>query len=227
MARILMFCLLVLSPAASFAQSHKPLTPKEILDKMVSVYATCSSYSDKGESKAVFSDTGRVTLKPFATAFIRPSKFRFEFEDQGRTPTQYVVWQDGASIKSWWTIEPEVRSFESLDFALAGATGVSGGSAMQVPSMLFGDLGDTHRIQKLTQLVLVGAEAIGGKAAYKIDGTDFRDHKVTIWIDKKTFLLLRTSQVDKLPNAVEATETISYQPEINTAIPADSLAFKH
>jgi outer membrane lipoprotein-sorting protein len=221
MTKILMCCVLVFSASPLFAQQTEPLSGKQILDKMVSVYASCSSYSDKGEAKAVFQN-GLVRARPFSTAFIRPSKIRFEFEDSGE---DYVVWQDGASVKSWWSVKPQVRLFETLDMALAGAAGVSGGSAIVVPSMLLGDLHDSHRIQNLTKLAIVGEEKIGGRTAYKIEGSDFRDHKMTLWIDKEQFLLLKTFEVRALPDG-NAETTLTYKPEINPTIPADKLAFK-
>ena len=218
MTRILMCCLLVFSASPLFAQKTEPLSGKQILDKMVSVYASCSSYADKGEARLA-AESGFDRVRPFTTAFVRPSKFRFEFQDNGDS---YVVFQDGASIKSWWSVESRVENFETLSMALAGPTGVSGGSAMVVPSMLLGDLHDSHRIQNLTKLKLVREEKISGRPAYKIEGRDFRDGKLTLWIDKERFLLLKTFEVW---NGVD--RTLTYKPEINPTIPAGKLAFNH
>jgi hypothetical protein len=110
--------------------------------------------------------------------------------------------------------------------ALAGATGISGGSAINVPSMLMGDLHDGHRIQKLTQLSLKGEEMVGGKSAYRIEGRDRRDNLLTIWIDKESFLLLKINEKREL-NDAEAETTTTYQPRINIDIAPDKLAFNH
>jgi outer membrane lipoprotein-sorting protein len=226
MNRVFILALLMFSATSSLAQQRQGLSAKEIRDKMVSNYASCTSYSDQGEVKSVFLRTGSVSLRPFSTAFVRPGKLRFEFQDRFRDlNTDYVVWQDGASIKSWWSIKPEVRLFETLDLALTAATGVSGASAIVVPSMLLGDLHDSQIIQNLTQLVLVGEEMSGGRTAYKIAGTA-RDQQMTIWIDKESFLLLKTFQLAKLPSG-DAEKTITYKAEINKTIPADKLAFNH
>ncbi len=175
-----------------------------------------------------FSKAAKETLRPFSTEFIRPSRFRFEFEEISETrTTNFVVWQSGASIKSWWSIRPEVRSFETLDEALAGASGVSRGSSTQVPSMLFGDLHDSHRIQNLSQLALIGEEKVGGRLTYKIAGLDWRGHKMTLWIDKESFLLLKTFEIVKPVNTQGAEQTTTYKPQLNTPISADKLAFKH
>jgi outer membrane lipoprotein-sorting protein len=229
MAKVLTLCLLFLLVASIVcAQQNEPRSAREILDKMVSVYASCSSYADKGESKEVFLNNRHETLRPFSTAFVRPSQFRFEFEEISETrSTNYVVWQDSASIKSWWSIRPEVRFFETLDLALAGAAGVSRGASIQVPSMLFGDLHDTHRIQNLSQLALIGEEKVGGKVTYKITGLDWRGNQVTVWIEKESFLLLKTFEIVKPANSPGAEQTTTYKPQLNLPIPPDKLAFKY
>jgi outer membrane lipoprotein-sorting protein len=102
MKTITIVCLLlVLSPSIVCSQTQ---SPQQILDKMVSLYASCSSYADNGEVKLVFVGGGRTRIvrKPFSTAFVRPSRFRFEFEVISDSGTQdYVVWQDGPVVKNW------------------------------------------------------------------------------------------------------------------------------
>lgn len=228
MRKVLIFILL-LSVVPAFGQQPPALSAQQILDKMVSVYASCSSYRDTGEEKEVWRGTDRVTTKPFTTAFIRPSQFRYEFhrEDIRFGSADYVVWQNGPSVKSWWSVKPGVKLYETLVMAIAGAAGVSGGTAVQVPSMLFGDLSDTHRIQKLSQPTLMKEEIVGGRPAYKIKGTAFRDQEMTIWIDKEKLLLLKTFEINRLPSSQTVEQTTTYKPEINVAIAADKLAFKH
>jgi hypothetical protein len=224
----MMFCLLLLASSPALAQQRNDLSAREIIDKMVSIYGSCHSYFDKGETKDVMLDSGRVILRPFSTAFVRPSNFRFEFEENGQfESSDYVVWQNGASVKNWWSIKPEVRSFETLGMALGTAAGVSGGSSIQVPSMIFGDLGDSQIIQKLAQPVLVGSEKVGERSAYKIKGVAWQGNEVTLWVDKETFLLLRTFRIVKLANRPGAEKTTTYNPEINADIAAEKLAFKH
>ena len=227
MTRVWIFCLLMFSATFSSAQPRAGLSAREILDKTVSVYASCSSYADTGEVKDVFLKTQRQVLRPFSTAFVRPSQFRFEFEDNNGLRSDYVVWQSGPSVRNWWSVKPEIRSFETLALALASATGVSGGSAVQVPSMLFGDLHDSHLIQTLSELVLTGEEKIGERPAYKIKGMAGQDHEMTIWIDEESFLLLKTLEIRQLVNSGEVEKTTTYKPEINTRLSADKLAFKH
>jgi outer membrane lipoprotein-sorting protein len=225
----MVYLTLLLGTSLVYSQQDQTLSPQEILDKMVSVYASCSSYADQGKVKTTFFEASgpRTTNKPFSTAFVRPSRFRFEFEEEGfDRVSHYTVWRDETAIKSWWTIRPETRTFETLSPALAGATGVSGGSAIYVPSMLMGDLQDTHRIQSMTQLNLEGKEKLGERTAYRIEGRDWRNNLLTIWIDKESFLLLKIHEKHKL-KLVESESTTTYKPQINLNISPDKLAFNH
>ncbi len=231
MKRITTFCfVLVLGATLAFSQQVQPASPQQILDKMVSVYASCNNYADEGRVETIFfqnSGRSRTSVKPFSTAFVRPSRFRFEFEntDNNRS-SHYVVWQEGASVKSWWTIKPETRSFENLAFALAGAVGVSFGAAINVPSMLMSSLGGTNRMQSLSQLELKGEQQVGDQTAYKVEGKDRRNNLITLWIDKERFLLLKIYETKTFED-FRTEQTTTYRPEINTNIPPEKLAFNH
>ena len=221
--------LLILGVSLAYSQTPQTLSPEQILEKMVSVYASCNSYADEGEVRTIFIQNGarRTVVKPFSTAFVRPSNFRFEFED--RRPDDnwiyYIVWRDATSIKSSWSIKPGIRTFESLSLALAGATGVSSSAAINVPSLLMSDLGDSHRIQTLSQLRLTGEETIGGQTAFGIEGRDWRSNLVTIWIDKESFLLLKIYETKKF-ESFETETTTTYRPHINANISPEKLAFQ-
>ena len=218
--------LLILTATGAHSQESETVSAKEVLDRMVSIYASCKSYMDKGRVKEDSFKSNRVVVKPFTTAFVRPSRFRFEFtEDSDLRSQRYVVWRDGASIRSWWSIKPQTRYHETLGHAVRGATGVSGSSAIVVPSMLFQDIGDYRRIQSLTDLSLVSEEKVSGKAAYRIQGKDWMNRWITLWIDKKTFLLVKL--FEKRSEKVEVELTIHYEPQINVDVPPEKLAFKH
>lgn len=221
--------LLVLGLGPAYSQTPQPLSPQQIMDKMVSVYASCGSYADEGEVRTTFLENSgpRTVVKAFSTAFVRPSRFRFEFEETSRTDrsNHYIVWRDESSIKSWWSLKPDIRTFESLEFALAGATGVSSGAAINAPSLLMSNLGDTHRIQSLSQLKLTGEENVAGQTAFRIEGRDLRNNLLTIWIDKERFLLLKIRETKKFER-FETDQTMTYRPQINPNISPEKLAFQ-
>jgi outer membrane lipoprotein-sorting protein len=220
----MIWLLLILTTAVGHAQKKETLSAQQVLDRMVSVYASCKSYLDKGEVKLFRSNSAPIVKKPFTTAFVRPSQFRFEYTEEAsrlRTRT-LVVWRDEDSIRSWWSIRPEIQYYETLGQAIRNATGISSQSAVVVPSMLFQNLGDTRPIERMTELSLVGEEKVRGRPAYRIKGKDWANILRTLWIDKETFLLLKLFVREKTME-----RTILYEPQINVDVPPEKLAFKH
>ena len=226
--RVCTVCLLlVLTPIVGHAQENENVSAKGVLDRMFSVYRSCKSYVDKGEAKEIWGSGNRVVRKPFTTAFVRPSLFRFEFtEDSDLTTQTLVVWRDGVSIRSWWSVKPETKYYETLGPALRDATGVSSGSAAVVPTMLLQNLGDRQRFQNLTDLKLIGNEKVGGKTTYRLEGKDWMNRKLSLWIDSKTFLLLKMIERTRTDRS-DVELTIRYEPQINVDVPPGKLAFKH
>src|SRR5688572_10203760 len=168
--------LLILTMSVGYSQEKETVSAQQILDRMLSVYASCKSYVDKGQAKVVFLSgrANRVETKPFTTAFVRPSQFRFEFtENSDPLRQRLVVWRDQTSIKSWWALNRETKYYETLGEPLRNATGVSSTSAAVVPTMLFQNLGDERRLQTLTELSLVGEEKVRGRPAYRVQGKDW------------------------------------------------------
>jgi hypothetical protein len=111
-------------------------SPAEILRRVFEAYAGCDSYLDKGEVVHVFhvEDETHERRLPFQTLFTRPNRFRYQFT--GDQDSLYVVWTEEDDAMSWWSVQPRVRRSESIQLALAGPTGISGGSAFAVPSLL-------------------------------------------------------------------------------------------
>ena len=227
MPRLATGCLLVmLSASAICAQESPALSPEQVVEKMIAVYASCTTYSDTGRVKTVFSrNMSRPVLKPFSTAFVRPSRFRFEFkEEREYGNNNFVAWQDGTSIKSWWSIKPGIKLYENISFALGSAAGISSGSSMWIPSMLL-KLGDTQRIQKLSGLKM-SDDKIDGRPTYKVEGKDWRDNPMTLWIDKENFLVLQIYEKQKTER-FEAEQTTNYKPRINAPVTPEQLTFGH
>src|SRR5207249_4186630 len=68
-------------------------TADEIFAYMVQSYRNCTSYSDSGVVKTIFIMTNgrtRTVEQPFTTAFVRPDRFRFEFQEKSGRPDQSV-----------------------------------------------------------------------------------------------------------------------------------------
>lgn len=116
---------------------------QQINDALILAYLSTPTYSDTGTavSRLTLHKTGlsETTTQTFRTAFVRPHRFRFEFQEQRGRHAQRdrcIVHADGSEFRSWWHSDPRVERHESLLMALAGPTGATSGTALRVPLLL-------------------------------------------------------------------------------------------
>ncbi len=218
---------LLLTQATAQELKTDNLTANHILDRMAKAYANCERYRDSGVVKTVIiqTDHTRIVEKPFTTAFVRPDRFRFEYrKKEGYFPEQrYIVWRQGKEVQTWWNIQPEIGKPDSLDLALAGATGVSGGSAHTVPALLLPDEVSGRRLTDMTELERVQDVAHGTVDCFRIRGR-YANIPRTIWIDKVTFLVRRIEGEHRF-DGFRTETTTTYDPVIDSEIPDDDLDF--
>lgn len=231
--------------ASAAAQEGAPVgegpTAVQILRSMEKAYASCRSYRDSGEVRtAVVTDGGRAgSARPFATAFVRPGRFRFTFTDPGlgERSSSYIVWSDGTDVRSWWDAKPGVRDPGSLESALVPAAGISGGSSVRVPGLLMAEaLGQGPLLVALERIgdgtdrdvVCFRVRGKGRTTPYTLSMgarlLTVKDESVTVWIDRTSFLIRKVEETRTFETyASEGTTT--YSPEVNVDIPAAQLAF--
>jgi len=169
------------------------MTPEEVLANVRNAYASCHTYQDRGDVVNVDTRANgrrRTRSRPFRTWFTRPDYFRFEFADRDIGPEEewdrYVVWRAGAQTRTWWSVKGEDAP-ESLSMALAGATGISGSSAIRVPRLLIPELGG-----KEFPVRLAADETIGGRLCKVLLAGPTRGEE-TWAIDAETWMLLRVT----------------------------------
>lgn len=205
-------------------QLAAPASPARLLRDSATAYATASSYVDHGEQITVF-DGGKFTeRRTFTTAFVRPSAFRFEYREDGSAATAYIIWSDGTNARTQWYLNGgRVQPVSSLELAIAGATGVSGGTAYFVPSLL----GLVHGTPSLIDPRYEGTESIDGHPCWKVSGST-RGGTMTYWIDGASHLVRRMFEKktitgrDGKPFDVETTTT--YQPTAGADVDVALLA---
>ena len=242
-------CVLLLATAGPLVAqddtSQAEGTVAWIFQNMEQVYADCTSYYDSGLVKTVFFQANgeRTAEKPFRTAFVRPDRFRFEYTEQlvdGRV-SRYIVWQSGPLVQIWWSIESD-EFLDALDsslaLALAGGTGISGGSAHTIPVLLLPseilgtrlmDMTEAERIED-AYLDKTGCEVTAssgsGDECYRVQG-QFAASSVTllvVWIEKQTLLVRRIDRQNQF-ETFRTESTTTYSPAINGDISEDMLEF--
>jgi outer membrane lipoprotein-sorting protein len=217
--------LLAQSRAAADEPKPDDPSPKQILDRMVKAYAGCKTYRDSGVVKTVFvQNTGNRTVeKPFSTAFVRPDRFRFEYKETGNQKSRYIIWSNGKDVQTSWDIKPGIQKPASLDLALAGGTGVSSSSAHTIPALLMPDKVSGRSLTSITDLKRAEDGKLEKVECFRIDGT-YADAPITLWIEKKSYLVRRIDEQRKFDN-FRTEQTTTYEPSIEDKIADKMLEF--
>lgn len=208
------------------------LSAGEVLANMAAAYARCSSYEDSGVAWVEFSGwPGHVSGTWFRTSFVRGGGFRFEYEEENteslfdrlRSPKRMVIWGDNHRAQCWWTVGG--LSADTLNMEIAGATGVSDGTAHTIPRMLLPMHITGRSLSDLGDATLASIESIEGSPCFRIEGK-YADQRLTIWVDTANYLLRRTLSRDVLEGGTEVVETTVYAPRLNVEIDPAAFAFE-
>jgi hypothetical protein len=232
------------------------MNPEQILAALAEVYAECGSYRDCGQVVTRFfhadDNPGHTNVQPFTTAFVRPDRFRFEFRDQDDEEwKRYIVWANSELIRTWWHLHDGVEQEESLALALAGATGVSGGSAHTIPALLLPAQVDGRRLTDLVRLTSLGDDLIDGITCYRLQGwftpwpvdpveEERRRQEclrltgrlperaemgpLTMWIDRGTLLVRRIEEQVRF-ETFRTEDVTTYEPAVGIHISESELRF--
>jgi len=239
---------LVLCVGYASQRDQEPSTPAQILHETGLTYAQCKSYSDSGAVRTI-SKGETIEEKRFATAFVRPDRFRFEFTNRflgTKTPTEnrFIIWRQGNQVRTCWDLRPGIVEESSLMIAVAKATGISGGTAHYIPGLLMPDeirlsiLTVLREPQRLDDAVENGVDCFQLQGRRLISLPDiklpeeFDGFKLprqstsvdTVWIEKKTFLV-RKIQTRLASENFDSQMTITYEPVLDGTIPGKLLEF--
>ena len=212
------------APAPPVAQPEV-LTPQQILRTMADTYANCRTYRDTGRAtlKMEAGATGPVIFTPFQTAFERPDQFRFGIEMSAPVvKLGWIVWRHGPAVRSW-SRHDGFEKPESLSFALGALAGVSWSTSVTVPKLLAADGASAPALTQMTDVVRLADEDVNGSRCWCLRGREMTG-TTTVWIDQTSHLLLRVVR-ELVGTGVHGEVTITYDPVIDEAIPADLLAF--
>lgn len=224
---------------ARYYDEHNPdvVKAKEIVNKLSDVYRNVSSYADTGLSTSVWFKKGkktRVAKVPFNTRFIRPDRFRFEYSRKHPSPKvkemkKSVIHHDGKDTHVWYSYKPKKEREPSLNMAIAGATGVSSGTASTVPTLLMPEKikGSIFNQSAIMQYKLLEDGSMEGIDYYRIKVSSRKGKLFSsvVWIDKESYLLHRLDTEFVHPGTVSKI-TQRYYPQINVPIPDNALDFR-
>lgn len=228
-------------PAAR-ADDDKPLAV-ELARRVEDRYASCKSYRDSGRATQKFMDReGKVIAmldrKPrtITTAFVRPDRFRFEFDDENGPKTiRNLIATDGQQVSVWWDIRPGVEHPESLSLALGAAAGVTESASVTIPPLLLPDtLGRPRALSTgAGELSALDDETLDKHRCHRLQ----RRCEAINFEDKSKFLVVTTYWIDAASLAIRRVDlsmdiklgtvlgTITLEPEFDVDLKAEALAF--
>ncbi len=203
------------SLSANLAASAAESDAETLLHHVAQSYASMSSYEDSGAVKRIRSDDSSYQTD-FSTLYKRPSLFRFEFSRPHPYPplrhlvARHVVGFDGSvaySMDEGYQKDPTLNIRESIDMAIAGATGISSGSAHTIGSLLLGNTTGPSILDLLDARFNEDA-AIGGIACYCIAARHPSGCQMEYLIEKDLLLIRRVrTHFEKFPTE-ESRENI-------------------
>lgn len=213
---------------------NEDYTADQLLKDTADVYADCQSYRDTGVVTTRYIEQSDVTIeeKTFSTAFVRPDRFRFEYLHQD---DRYIIWRDGSDVRQWSTYSQQIATIDTLALAIAGATGVSSGSAHNVPALLLPDdipglklteMEDGRRIDNAwldQDGEPVTEDQADSTECYRIEG-QWSDDPMVLWIDRRTLLVRRIEKQTQF-DSFRTETTTTYNPEVNSTISDTLLDF--
>lgn len=118
---------------------------------------------------------------------------------------------------------PVTKTHDSLQMAMAGAVGVSGGSASRIQNLLSPGKYGGSEYKLVVGATLLDEELVAETPCFKIQYTLLAAGGThTIWIDKERYLLMKV--VQSFPGSKHPATT-TYQPRINLEIDATVFDF--
>jgi len=207
----------------------------DVMQRSRAMYAALKSYADTGVVVFEYgaSSTDRHT---FATSFSRaPRGFRLEFNKQGGD--RYVVWGDPDAFHTWWKTTGQQFDYPNPDNmpALNGSGRNTSGTALKIPTLLYGKAPLLSDFANYTDLAVDGTEEIAGRHCYRVLGTtrdtyaatgkEVNVRKMTVWIDADSLLVRKiVEQWKALPGQISRMTT-TYQPQANPQLDPNQLRF--
>lgn len=214
-------CLMLVACATPAAPvSPKPMTADDILRATADTYAHARSYTDHGQQTTTFhGKPSFVATKTFQTAFERDGRFRFEYREEGDPARAFVVWSDGSHAQISWYVKPGILDAKNLSFALAAATGVSGGTAHNIPALLMPAVGG-RLVTSIDHPVREADETIDGQPCFRISGSAHQA-SFTLWIDVRSHMVRQIRERSQIPGKqgpIDVDAITTYKPSPDTAV---------
>lgn len=226
--------LILILIASGFGKiQSQELTPELLIQKVKEKYYSLNSYVDEGILyNTMYTNSGiktNIIEKHFSTKYIRNKAFRFEYSVKNKPNSEYIVHQDeNGMVTTYSGILDRKSNPESLEMGLAEATGVSGGTASYITSLLIPDklYGKNYTFSSLKDSLYLSIKKYKNQKYYILKGQKTTNSKkigkVTsafeLWIDYKNYVIkkiIKNSQFLKFKSHSEIIYDFKLNPKIN------------
>lgn len=166
-----------------------------LLRQVASVYAAALTYEDTGVVLTHRTDGETPDEILFRTSFTRPNRLRFEWTRHHPYPPlrhkkNHAVIEPGPKGFQMLKDGETVRESSDLNTCVAGATGVSRGSAHHIPRLLISEI-EGFSLANLSDVRLNGEELFEGVPCRRLQGNHPRGSKYELWIGQTDHLIRR------------------------------------
>jgi len=176
---------------------NTPPSGESIIRAVIERYSQLDSYCDRGAVFGELGTDGPYAEVTFETAYASPNLFRFAFESPHPfPPLSHLIWRcvvgcDGT--RSYLRIEhpgkPADQWFEGdVATVVAGATGISGGSAHTIARLLLGTVGGLS-LTDLRDWTISGSTVVDDIACYQLVGRHPSGGQWELVVEKDSLLL--------------------------------------
>jgi antitoxin component YwqK of YwqJK toxin-antitoxin module len=186
------------------------MTFKEIFKKAKTVYKSLATYKAKGTVITTW-DSGKeqnLFHTHFNLVLKKPNLYLISWTQQ--TPWRSdsgAVWDDGSHPYLYMEYSEAYQQMSNDELALAGATGISEGSAYTIPSIFLTVFKHDFAIMdKLINPKIEGEQKINGENCYVISGTSKYSDSERLWISKSRFIIVKYSQSFDLAKGIKLTD---------------------
>jgi hypothetical protein len=195
---------------------------REIVERSLDTYRTCSTYADEGMTEEVLNVPGNPLpyYGSFETRFIRSAGFRYTFRERfpfSDQSTTVVLCSDNHSWRLWDSGSRQTQTPRRLDDALEAILLSSRGASLVVPPLLLRS-NNLSFFNQLSDLTREGDEDIQGVTVCRISCTHPTLGACLLWIDQRTSAIHRIRHVDN-------ESTFSFSPRLNEPLAGDQIAF--
>jgi outer membrane lipoprotein-sorting protein len=190
------------------AQDTVATDASSVINKVVAQYKSMTSYSSNGTVVSDMEVNGNKINQTttFSIKLKKPNMYLISWSQTAGMPQLQLppqsgtVWSDGTQPYLYMGGLNAYSKIGDDEMALAGATGISGGAALTIPSLFLPALVDKNlNLSQLKNSTIEKVESIGGEDCYVLSGSSDTSKKESFWISKSRSLILKFERSYEAP----------------------------